>query len=156
MWCQRIFYKRLFDLSSKTKTIWKKYATLPARAVFVRLFFLKNSLFMTFWQEIITLTHPIHQGGGYEICHTNSTSTFLILVKNVSSIQENVQMTACEAHYLQHSWNMVDYGRTCIGWNTLKISCDTTICLMSDIKIHNQTKLSKMFFIVSSIHWVLL
>ena len=30
---------------------------------------------MTFWKEIITLTHPI-RGGGYEIFHTNFTSTY--------------------------------------------------------------------------------
>ena len=58
------FYKRLVDLSSKQnqKPLEKKFETLAARAVFVSLFFFKKSYFMTFWQEIITLTRSIRRG----------------------------------------------------------------------------------------------
>ena len=70
-----IFYKRLFDLSSNQnqKPFEKKFETLAARADFVSLFFLQKQLIMTFWQEIITLSRPVHRG--YEICLTNFTST---------------------------------------------------------------------------------
>ena len=55
--------KQLIFLSSNQnhKPIKKKFSCVAARAVFISMFFFKNSSFMTFWQEIITLTHPIRR-----------------------------------------------------------------------------------------------
>ena len=70
----------IFHLT-RTKNHLKKVYNFVCRAVFVTSFLIKTSLFMTFWQEIITPTLPICRG--YEICQTNFTSTWFKLFRLV-------------------------------------------------------------------------
>ena len=74
---------------------------MAATAVFVSPFLPKKQPFLEshFWQEIITLTRTILRG--YEICHTNFTSTLLKLVlkvpkKEPSTTGSDREPTICE------------------------------------------------------------